>query len=90
MASGDDPTVSVMLFSAGNPDATYLTAGLLHTLQPRLTPITLQNIDLPIISPDVTAVLTEIGVSFGQWRPRVVDRDKAAPVDIGITLCVPT
>jgi len=76
MATGDDPSVSVMLFSAENPDATYLTAGLLHTRHPRFTPITLQNIDLPIIAEVVTLALEEIGISFGRWRPRVVDREK--------------
>ncbi len=90
MANGDGPSVSVMLFSADNPDATYLTAGLLHTRHPRFAPITLQNIDLPIIAEDIKLVLAEIGVSFGHWRPRVVDRDKASAVAIGITLCVPT
>ncbi len=90
MATGDDSSVSVRLFSADNPDATYLTAGLLHSRYPRFTPLTLQNIDLPIIAQDVTLALEEIGVTFGKWRPRVVDQDKAAPVAIGITLCVPT
>ncbi len=90
MATGDDPSVSVRLFSADNPDATYLTAGLLHTRHPRFTPITLQNIAVPIIAEDVKLVLSEIGISFGRWRPRVVDREKGLPVDVGITLCVPT
>ncbi len=90
MVIGDDSAMSVRLFSADNPDATYLTAGLLHIRHPRFTPVTLQNIDLPIIAEDVTLVLAEIGVSFGHWRPRVVDRDKASAVAIGITLCVPT
>lgn len=90
MATGDDPSVSVMLFSADNPDATYLTAGLLHTRHPRFIPITLQNIAVPIIAEDVKLVLSEIGISFGRWRPRVVDREKGLPVDVGITLCVPT
>ena len=90
MATGDNSTVSVMLFSADNPDAIYLTAGLLHTRYPRFSPISLQNIDLPIIAPEAATVLAKIGVSFGHWRPRVVDRDKGTAVDIGITLCVPT
>ncbi len=90
MATGDDSAMSVMLFSAGNPDAAYLTAGLLHTRYPRFDPITLQNIDLPIIAEDVTLVLAEIGVTFDRWRPRMVDRGKGKPVDVGITLCVPT
>ncbi len=90
MVIGDDSAMSVRLFSADNLDATYLTAGLLHTRYPCFTPITLQNIDLPIIAAEVTSALAEIGVSFGHWRPRVVDRDKASAVDVGITLCVPT
>jgi hypothetical protein len=90
MATGDDSTVSAMLFLADNPDATYLTAGLLHSRHPRFTPITLQNIDLSIIAPEVTTALAEIGVAFGTWRPRVVDRGAGAAMDIGITLCVPT
>ncbi len=90
MATGDDSAMSVRLFSADNPDATYLTAGLLHTRYPRFTPITLQNVDLPIIAQDVTLALEEIGVTFGKWRPRVVDRDKTSAIDVGITLCVPT
>ena len=90
MATSDHPSVSVTLFSAGNPDATYLTAGLLHTHHPRFAPLTLQNIDLPLIAAEVTSALAEIGVSFGHWRPRVVDREKGLPVDVGLTLCVPT
>ncbi len=90
MATSDDSAMSVRLFSADNPDATYLTAGLLHSRYSRFTPITLQNIDLPIIAAEVTSALAEIGVSFGHWRPRVVDREKGLPVDVGITLCVPT
>lgn len=90
MATSDHPSVSVTLFSAGNPDATYLTAGLLRTHHPRFAPLTLQNIDLPLIAAEGTAALAEIDVSFGHRRPRVVGRDKAAPVAIGITLRVPT
>ncbi len=90
MATGDDSSVSVVLFSAGNPDATYLAAGLLHSRHSRFTPVTLQNIDLPIIAQDVTLALEEFGVTFGKWRPRVVDREQGLPVDVGITLCVPT
>jgi hypothetical protein len=90
MAEELDRGGSVMLFSADNPDATYLTAGLLHGRYPAFTPITLQNIPLPIIAPEVTTTLAEIGVVFGQWRPSVVDRDVASPVAIGITLCMPT
>ena len=82
--------MSVVLFSAGNPGATYPAAGLLRGLRPRFDPIALRNIDLPIIAPEVTAALAEIGVAFGKWRPRVVDRGKATPADLGITPCVPT
>jgi hypothetical protein len=85
-----DQNLSIMLFSADNPDATYLTAGLLHGRFRGFEPITLQNIALPIIAPDVTLALAEIGCAFGRWRPRVVDREQATPVDVGITLCVPT
>jgi len=82
--------LSVVLFSANNPDATYLTAGLLHGREPVVGRITLQNVDPPHPSPQVIFALRESGKDTAAWHPHTVPADEVQHADVGITLCVPT
>ena len=82
--------LSLVLFSADNPDATFLTAGLLHNRPAILSEIVLQNIDEPRPSQEVLVALQEIGTTFGGWQPAIVARDAPQGVAVGITLCVLT
>lgn len=90
MLSADKHPLSVLLFSASNPDATYLAAGLLHGRTAVVGPITLQNIDPPQPSPQVLRVLRESGTDIAAWQPNIAPTDEIHRVDVGITLCVPT
>ncbi len=95
MVYQDRPPLSIVLFSASNPDATYLTAGLLRGREAVVGRITLQNIDRPRPAREVVMVLIEGGKLAGGndvtvWHPELVARDEIRHVDVGITLCVPT
>lgn len=82
--------LSVVLFSANNPDATYLTAGLLHHRAAAVHRITLQNVEPPQPSPQVLLVLQETGNDIAAWHPETIPAAVVHRVDVGITLCVPT
>ncbi len=86
----DKQPLSVVLFSASNPDATYLTAGLLHGRGAAIDQITLQNVDPPHPSPQVLRVLRECGNDIATWRPNTAPAEAIHHVDVGITLCIPT
>ena len=95
MAHQNRPPLSIVLFSASNPDATYLTAGLLRDRELVVGRITLQNIDTRHPSREVIRTLIDVGKLTGgadaaAWRPEIVSRDAVLRVDVGITLCVPT
>lgn len=77
---------SVLLFSAGNPDATFLAAGLLHRDRPWIDRLLLQGVDELQPSPAAITALAEIGHTASDWR----SGHTAGPIDVGITLCVPT
>jgi hypothetical protein len=82
--------LSVVLFSANNPDATYLTAGLLRGQVSVVRQITLQNVDTPHPSPQVLRALREDGIDIAAWQPDIIPADTVQHVNVGITLCVPT
>ena len=82
--------LSVVLFSANNPDATYLTAGLLHHRAAAVHQIILQNVDPPQPSPHVLRTLRESGNDIAAWHPDSIPAAEIRHVDLGITLCVPT
>lgn len=82
--------LSVLLFSASNPEATYLTAGLLHGREAVVGHITLQNVEPPRPSPQVLRALRESGTDIAAWHPHTAPADEVCHVDVGITLCVPT
>jgi len=81
---------SVLLFSAGNPDATFLAAALLQWACPWIDRLLLQGVDESQPSPAATTALAEIGHAFGDWRSGHVPPSHSGPIDVGITLCVPT
>lgn len=86
----DQQPLSVVLFSANNPDATYLTAGLLQGHTTVVHQITLQNVDPPHPSPQVLRALREGGNDIAAWQPEIISADTVHHVNVGITLCVPT
>lgn len=79
----------VLLISAGNPDATFLAAGLLLRDYPWINHLHLQGVDGLQPSPVAAITLTEIGHAFGDWQPEPLPT-LSTPIDIGITLCIPT
>ncbi len=81
---------SVLLFSAGNPDATLLAAALLQRDYPGIAHLLLQGKDELQPSPAAAIALAELDRDFGVWQARHANPAFSGPVDVGITLCVPT
>jgi hypothetical protein len=81
---------SILLFSSGNPAATFLTAGLLHGRFGHSGSVTLQGIGPARPAPEVTRVLGEQGVNLRDWAPQIGDTPPTEQVEVGITICVPT
>ena len=82
--------LSVHLYSSGNPDATYLVAGLLHGHPGSVRMALIQGIGDAAPAPEVGRVLTEIGLDVRAWEPQLISTPPATPVDVGLTICVPT
>ncbi len=81
---------SILLFSAGNPDATFLAAGLFHRDCPWINRLLLQGVDGLQPSPAAITALAEVGHAFSDRRSGNPARSLSGPIDVGITLCVPT
>ena len=79
------PSLRVVLFSSGNPDATYLAAGLLQH-----ETVFIQGVGDAVPAPEVGDVLAELGLDRREWVPQVVAAPPVEPVDVGLTVCVPT
>jgi hypothetical protein len=84
------PVQSVLLFSGGNPDATFLAAGLLHGRPADVGTVSIQGVGEATPTPEVRRILAEMGLDVRGWVPQVVDASPAEPVDVGLTICVPT
>lgn len=84
------PLPRVLLFSSGNPAATFLAAGLLRGQPDRFGALVVQGVGAATAAPEVGRVLAEIGIELGGWAPPIVSAPPAAPVAIGLTICVPT
>ena len=84
------PTLRVLLFSSGNPDATFLAAGLLRGRPADVGTILIQGVGTALPSPEVGRVLAELGHDVRPWMAQIVSAPPAAPVDVGVTVCVPT
>jgi hypothetical protein len=90
MTSDQRRPLRVLVCSSGNPAAAFLAAGLLHGAVADVGPIVVQGVGDATPAQDVPRVLTEVGLAMGRWRPRSVAAAPAVPVDVGLTICVPT
>lgn len=81
---------SVLLFSAGNPDATFLAAALLHRDYPGIDLLLHQGSAELQPSPAAAIALAEFDRDCGVWQARYANPAFSGPIDVGITLCVPT
>ncbi len=88
---GDErrPALSVLLCSSGNPDATFLAAGLLRA-QAAIGTVVIQGVSDAVPAPEVGRVLAERGLDVRDWVPQGVREPPAEPVAVGLTICVPT
>lgn len=82
--------LGVLVFSHGNPDAAFLAAGLLLGRPAQIGMVQLQGIGDAVPAPDVGRVLAELHLHIGAWVPPAVSEAPAAPIDVGLTICVPT
>lgn len=80
----------VLVFSSGNPAATLLAAGLLHGQPDSVGAVLIQGVEDATPAPEVARVLAQVGLDLGDWVPQVVSGPPAEPVDVGLTVCVPT
>lgn len=80
----------VLVFSSGNPAATFLAVGLLHGQPEKFGAMIVRGIGTATPAPEVISVLAEIDADLGAWRSLVQDGPSDEPVEIGLTLCVPT
>jgi hypothetical protein len=83
-------TPSVLLYSSGNPAATFLAAGLLGARPAEVGTILIQGVGDATLAPEVATALAEVGLDAGARPAQLVDAPPAAPVDVGLTICVPT
>lgn len=90
MASDNRRPLRVLVFSSGNPAATFLAAGLLHGRPDRFGTILVQGAGDATPTPEVARVLAEAGRDLQSWIPQVISAPPAEPVDVGLTVCVPT
>ncbi len=90
MTSDDPRSLRVLVFSSGNPEATFLAAGLLHGRPDRFGTILVQGVGDATPAPEVARVLGEAGRDMRPWLPQVLSAPPVEPVDVGLTICVPT
>jgi hypothetical protein len=80
----------VLVFSSGNPAATFVAAGLLHGQPTAFGAPVVQGTGESTPTPDVARVLAEIVIELGGWAPQILSRTPDEPFAIGLTICVPT
>lgn len=80
----------VLLCSSGNPDATFLAAGLLRGQPGKVSAVLIQGTDQAVPAAAVGQVLADQHRDLGDWAARVVPEASSEPVDVGLTICVPT
>lgn len=90
MGGTDRQPLSVLLYSSGNPAATFLAAGLLGRRLAEVGTILIQGLGDATPAPEVATVLAEVGPDAGARPAQIVSAPPAAPVDAGLTICVPT
>jgi hypothetical protein len=79
----------VLVFSSGNPAASFLTAGLLRSQPLEFGAVYLQGIRDASPAEEVTRVLAEVGINPRDWAVSGADTPPV-PIEIGLTICVPT
>ena len=90
MGGGDPRPLSVLLHSSGNPAATFLAAGLLGGRPAGVGTVLIQGLGDATPAPEVAAVLAEAGIDAGARPAQIVSAPPTEPVDVGLTICVPT
>ncbi|HET8628496.1 MAG TPA: hypothetical protein VFL91_13830 [Thermomicrobiales bacterium] len=82
--------LGVLVFSHGNPDAAFLAAGLLRGQPAQIGTVQLQGVGDAVPAPEVGQVLAELHLDTGARVPPAVSEAPPAPVEVGLTICVPT
>ena len=90
MGDGDRRPLNVLLYSSGNPAATFLAAGLLGARPTEIGTIIIQGVGDATPAPDVASALAEAGIDASARQAQIVSELPAEPVDVGLTICVPT
>lgn len=90
MVGDDRRPMRVLLYSSGNPAATFLAAGLLGARPAEVGTTLIQGVDDATPTPEVAAALAEAGIEAGARPAQRVSAPPAEPVDLGLTICVPT
>jgi len=88
--TGTAPLPRVLIYSSGNPAATFVTAGLLHGQPAAFGATIIRGTGTTAPAADVARVLAEVGIAPGGWVPPVAGGEPEGPVAIGLTICVPT
>jgi hypothetical protein len=89
MGGGERRPLRVLLFSSGNPAATFLAAGLLGGRPDAVGTILIQGIGDATPAAEVAIALAEVGIGAGYRSAQIVDAPPAEAVDAGLTICVP-
>ncbi len=84
------PPLRVLVFSSDNPDATFLASGVLQGQPGKVGSVLIQGVGQAVPSLEVGQVLAEQHLDLGDWAARLVQEAPAEPVDVGLTICVPT
>ena len=90
MTSNNQRPLSVLVFSSGNPAATFLATGLLRGRPDRFGIVLVQGVGDATPPPYVARVLAEVGHDLRSWTPQVIGASPTEPIDVGLTVCVPT
>jgi len=91
MGKAQQPPPDVLVYSSGNPAATYLAVGLLRQQAAAFGAVFVQGLAGPVQDRDAILALAAVGGTAYRWPiPLVNTSPPAAPVAIGITICVPT
>jgi len=90
VTSNNHRPLRVLVFSGGNPAATFLAAGLLHGRPDIFGTVLVQGVGDATPPPEVARVLAETVRDVRSWAPQMISAPPTEPVDVGLTICVPT
>lgn len=80
----------ILIFSSGNPAASFLAAGLLHDQHDLFGAAVIEGTGDAVPAPEVARSLAELGIDLGDWVPDIRSGPLTVPIEIGLTICVPT